>query len=189
MADERLRAHVPGRHLGLESGVVRLVDYDAAWPRLFAAERERLVSCVRAHTGRQMQLEHIGSTAIPGLVAKPVLDMLAAPWPGDDLDALIPVFEAAGYLYRPLQSTPERHFFRRGEPRQYHLHLTPNGSRVWRDQLGFRDLLRHNPLLASTYAELKRELAARYPTDREAYIEGKTAFVRDALRAAPPRDG
>lgn len=115
--------------------------------------------------------------------------MLAAPWPGDDLDPLVPAFEAAGYLYRPLQSTPERHFFRRGEPRQYHLHLTPNGSQVWRDQIGFRNLLRRNPLLASTYAALKHELAARYPMDREAYIQGKTAFVRDALRDAPQRDG
>jgi GrpB-like predicted nucleotidyltransferase (UPF0157 family) len=125
--------YAAARHLGLESGVVRLVDYDEEWPRLFAAERERLLSFVRAHCGRQIHLEHIGSTAVPGLAAKPVLDMLAAPWLGDDLDPLIPAFELPGYLYRPLQSTPERHFFRRGEPRQYHLHLTPLGSQVWRD--------------------------------------------------------
>lgn len=181
--------YAASRHLGLESGVVRLVDYDDAWPRLFEAEHERLRSFVRAYAGRHFHLEHIGSTAVPGLVAKPVLDMLAAPWQGDGLDPLIPAFEAAGYLYRPLQSTPERHFFRRGEPRQYHLHLTPHGSQVWRDQLGFRDLLRQIPLLASTYAALKHDLVARHPTNREAYIEGKTAFVRDALRDAPQRDG
>ena len=169
------------RHLGLESGAVRLVDYDDAWPRLFEAERERLVAFVRATTGRHVYLEHIGSTAVPGLVAKPVLDMLAAPWLGDDLDPLIPAFQAAGYVYRPLQSTPERHFFRRGDPRQYHLHLTPLGSQVWRDQLAFRNTLRRDPVVASTYAALKRELAERYPTDREAYIEGKTTFVRGAL--------
>lgn len=179
----------PARHLGLESGVVRLVDYDDAWPRLFEAERERLLSFVRAHAGRQIHLEHIGSTAVPGLAAKPVLDMLAAPWLGDDLDPLIPAFEAAGYLYRPLQSTPERRFFRRGEPRQYHLHLTPLGSQVWRDQLTFRNMLRLDPVVASAYAELKREVAARYPADREAYIEGKTAFVRDVLRDAQQRAG
>jgi GrpB-like predicted nucleotidyltransferase (UPF0157 family) len=160
------------------------VDYDDAWPRLFAAERERLLSVVRAHAGCQFHLEHIGSTAVPGLAAKPVLDMLAAPWPGEELGLLIPAFEAAGYRYRPLQSTPERQFFRRGEPRQYHLHLTPLGSQVWRDQLGFRDLLRRDPGVASAYAALKCELAARYPADREAYIEGKTAFVRNVIWTA-----
>ena len=122
--------------LGLESGVVRLVEYDSRWPELFEAEAERLRPVAERLS---LVLEHVGSTSIPGLCAKPVLDI-------------------------------------------YHLHLTLRGSAFWRDHLLFRDALRADPALREGYARVKRELAERYPTNREAYIEGKTPFVLEVLR-------
>lgn len=168
--------------LGLEPGVIRLVDYDDAWPEMFAIERER-IDTELARRGRRICLEHIGSTAVPGLAAKPVLDMLGAPAGAEAAESLIPDIEAAGYEYRPLVSTAERIFFRRGAPRQFHLHLTFRESHVWRDQLTFRDRLRANAVLAGEYLALKRELAARHPDDRDSYIRGKTEFVLRAIAA------
>jgi GrpB-like predicted nucleotidyltransferase (UPF0157 family) len=172
-------------HLGLESGVVRLVAYDDMWPSLFAAERDRINAALASH-GLAMHIEHIGSTAVPGLAAKPVLDILAAPLKGEHVEPLLAVIPLADYEYRPLSSTPERHFFRRGTPRQFHLHLTPFDSDVWRDQLVFRDRLRADARLAADYAALKRELAGKYPRDRESYINGKTEFVRRVVALPLP---
>lgn len=169
--------------LGLPSGVVRLVTYDLAWPSMFTAEAARL-ELLLATRGVVLQLEHTGSTAVPGLDAKPVLDLLAG-WQGTgSRPAAVHALQAAGYDYRGEQGIPGRDFFRRGEPRQFHLHLTAVGSAFWHDHLSFRDYLRANPEVAASYADLKRELAARYPTDRERYIEGKTAFVTAVLARA-----
>ncbi len=165
--------------LGLESGVVRLVDYDSAWPELFRLEALRIAAAVAPLT---LRLEHVGSTAVPGLVAKPVLDILAGYVPAANLPALIGGLERAGYLHRGNQGIPGREFFRRGEPRAYHLHLTAVGSDFWHDHLDFRELLISNADIRDAYGALKRDLASRYPHDREAYIEAKGPFVREALR-------
>lgn len=169
--------------LGLASGIVRVAPYDPAWPTLFAAEATRLDPLLSAK-GVMLRLEHTGSTAVPGLAAKPVLDLLAG-WEAPVVRAAaIGALEASGYQYRGEQGIPGRDFFRRGEPRQYHLHLTRVGSAFWDDHRTFRDYLRATPAAADAYAVLKRALAARYPTDRERYIEGKTAFVRTTLAHA-----
>src|SRR5205814_208261 len=147
------------RRLGLEPGAVRLVVYDEAWRLLFCQERDRLLASL-ARGARVMHLEHIGSTAVLGLAAKPILDMLAAPADAGSVDSFVPPLQQAGYEYRPLVSTADRHFFRRGVPRQYHLHLTQFGSAVWNDQLTFRDRLRADASVARAYETLKRELAS-----------------------------
>jgi GrpB-like predicted nucleotidyltransferase (UPF0157 family) len=175
------------RVLGLESGTVRVVPYDAAWPQLYDAEVTRLGPIMASH-GATIVFEHTGSTAVPGLVAKPVLDILAG---RPDSDAgrarAIEALQAAGYVYRGEQGIPGRDFFRRGDPRKYHVHLTSVGSDFWRDHQSFRNYLRAHPDAASEYAALKCELARRFPTDREAYIEGKAAFVRRILDLATQR--
>ena len=172
--------------LGLESGTVRVVRYDPSWPELYIAEAARLSTVLSRHGVRAM-LEHTGSTAVPGLVAKPVLDILAGRNIEDSRDAVIEAIEAAGYQYRGEQGIPGRDFFRRGNPRQYHIHLTHVGSEFWIDHLAFRDYLRVNPEAAERYAVLKLELAAAHPHDREAYIEGKTDFVHSILAASRER--
>jgi GrpB-like predicted nucleotidyltransferase (UPF0157 family) len=140
----------------------------------------------RLFTGAAVQLvfEHTGSTAVPGLAAKPIIDILGGFAVEDQRSAAIATLQAAGYVHRGEQEIPGRDFFRRGTPRQYHLHLTRVGSHFWLDHMQFREWLRAHADTAHRYAALKRELAERYPTDREAYINGKTAFVAEALRSA-----
>lgn len=168
--------------LGLESGTVRVVPYDAAWPRLFSEEADR----IRGVVGElPLTLEHTGSTAVPGLAAKPILDVLGGHPPDADLPSYIAAIERAGYVYRGEQGIPGRHFFRRGDPRSYHLHLAVRDGSFWRDHLTFRDALRGDSLLRDEYAALKLSLAKEYPRDREAYIAAKTMFVRAVLAGEP----
>jgi len=165
--------------LGLESGVVRLVDYNPTWPELFRLEASRISDALAPLAPR---LEHVGSTAVPGLPAKPVLDILGGYTALEDLPDIIAGLRRAGYVHRGNQGIPGREFFRRGEPRSYHLHLTMVGTDFWREHLDFREFLRSDASLRDAYGVLKRQLASRYPLDREAYIEGKGPFVREALR-------
>jgi GrpB-like predicted nucleotidyltransferase (UPF0157 family) len=167
--------------LGLESGAVRLVEYDLRWPELFAAERQRIEdACV----GLALRLEHVGGTSIPGMWAKPVLDIAAAR-PQDASPSLyIAAFERAGYEHRGEQGLPGREFFRRGHPRAYHLHLVDESGDHWRNYLAFRNYLREHPDALHRVAEAKRALAARFPRGREAYTEGKTPIVQEILRLA-----
>jgi GrpB-like predicted nucleotidyltransferase (UPF0157 family) len=165
--------------LGLESGVVRLVEYDARWPALFAAERQRILG--RCGT-LPLRLEHIGGTSIPGMCAKPVLDIAA----GRPRDRAIPDYiaalEQAGYEHRGERGVPGRQFFLRGQPRAYHLHLVEEDGGLWRDYVTFRDHLRAHEEAARQFATLKRALAARFPRDREAYMSAKSSHVQAILR-------
>jgi GrpB-like predicted nucleotidyltransferase (UPF0157 family) len=166
--------------LGLESGTVRVVAYDPTWPSLFAAEAERLRQCFAA-AELPLIIEHTGSTAVPGLAAKPILDTLAGYHEAASLPAYVEVLTEAGYVHRGEQEIPGREFFRRGNPRAYHLHLTAIDSLFWRDHLTFRNRLRTDTTLRDAYADLKRDLAATFPRDREAYISGKESFVNKVL--------
>lgn len=165
--------------LGLESKVVRVVPYDARWPQLFATEEARLR---RFLGGLSIELEHTGSTAVPGLAAKPILDILGGRPSSVSRGSAIDAIERAGYTYRGEQGVPGRDFFRRGDPRSHHLHLTAIGSEFWNDHRDFRDYLRTHPDARDAYAALKYDLAQKYPKDREAYIEAKTDFVTEILR-------
>jgi GrpB-like predicted nucleotidyltransferase (UPF0157 family) len=172
--------HIP---LGLESGTVRVVPYDATWPRLYADEVSRLRPFLD-RAGVTLVFEHTGSTAIPGMAAKPILDILAGRSTDEEREPAIRALEAAGYSYRGEQEIPGRDFFRRGEPRQYHVHLAHVHSAFHRDHIAFRDYLRAHAEAAAEYAALKRALAAKHPSDREAYILGKSAFVARILGLA-----
>lgn len=167
--------------LGLASGTVRLEPYDERWPQLFASEAKAIERALANH-GLSVALEHTGSTAVPGLCAKPIIDILAGRDPSTSRTALIAAIESAGYVYRGEQGIPGRDFFRRGEPRSYHVHLTEIASDFWNDHRAFRDYLRAHADAATLYGELKLDLARRFPKNREAYILGKTEFVRDILR-------
>jgi GrpB-like predicted nucleotidyltransferase (UPF0157 family) len=131
-----------------------------------------------------VELEHIGSTAVPGLAAKPIIDILAGRPVDTPRAAVIAAIEAADYEYRGEQEIPGRDFFRRGEPRSWHLHLTEIDSEFWRQHRAFRDYIRANPAAAQEYQRVKLELARRFPFDRPSYIDGKTEFVTGILRLA-----
>src|SRR5213595_1571726 len=167
--------------LGLERGVVRLVEYDARWPALFDVECQRIRDECRL---LPLRLEHVGGTAIPGMCAKPVLDIVAGRPLGAPIFDYVVAFKGAGYEHRGEQGVPGREFFRRGQPRAYHLHLVEAGGSLWCDYLAFRDYLRANTEAARDFADVKRALAARFPRDREAYIDANSAAVREILRLA-----
>lgn len=169
--------------LGLESGVVRVVSYDREWPELYLEESARIHAAVAGMGLTPLVLEHIGSTSIPGLAAKPILDMLAGAM-STPMPRYIAPLVTAGYVHRGEQGIPGREFFRRGEPRAYHVHMTAIGSAFWHDHLRFRDYLRRHPDARDEYARLKQTLAERFPRDREAYIDAKGPFVREVLRLA-----
>jgi GrpB-like predicted nucleotidyltransferase (UPF0157 family) len=167
--------------LGLESGMVRVVEYDARWPALFAAERQRIQDACGTLT---LKLEHVGGTSIPGLCAKPVLD-IAAGRPRDRAqEDYVAALERAGYEHRGERGVPGRQFFRRGQPRAYHVHLVEEGSLLWIEYLAFRDYLRAHPQLAREFADVKRTLAASFPRDRDAYLTAKSIHVQEILRLA-----
>ena len=132
------------------------------------------------------QIEHIGSTAIPGMESKPIIDMMASLADMSGSAALIPVLEANGYEYRPDSSLPERIFFANGprHSRTHHFSLTVEGSRFWDDHLLFRDYLRSNPGTMTAYRAIKQDLAKRFAEDRPSYTRGKEQFVQEILKAA-----
>jgi len=171
--------------LGLASRSVRVVAYDAAWPRLFQDESLRLRASLAPLA---IELEHTGSTSVPGLAAKPVLDILAGVANEAPIAPYIAALVAAGYVHRGEQGIPGREFFRRGDPRAYHVHLTRVGSGFWREHLAFRDYLRSHADVRDEYARLKLTLAAQFPADRTAYIDSKAPFIRRVLELASLAD-
>lgn len=165
---------------------VRLVAYDPEWPAQFVRERALLQRVLaRWLVG---PIEHIGSTAIPGMTAKPVIDIMAAV---EGLDASRPAIAAAaraGYIHFPYRADQMHWFCKPSEARRtHHLHLVSLGSALWRERLAFRDRLRSDAALAREYIALKQGLARRFAEDREAYTDAKTPFVRRVLDAATAR--
>lgn len=159
---------------------IRIVPHDALWPGRFTAEHAELADAIGAWaTGG---IHHVGSTAVPGLAAKPIIDILVGV---DSLEAARSCFQPVaglGYLHAPYRPE-EMHWFCKPHPsrRTHHLHLIPTGSNRFNDELAFRDRLRADRALAAEYASLKRDLAQRFPDDREVYTEAKTEFIVDVL--------
>ena len=157
-----------------------VVPYDPSWPARFAEERTTLARVLAPWLAGP--IEHIGSTAVPGLVAKPVIDIMAAV---NSLDASRPALRAVAaldYVYFPYR--PEiMHWLCKpsDEVRTHHLHLVPYGSALWHERLEFRDRLRADARIAAEYAALKLALADKHPFDREAYTDAKEPFVRRVL--------
>lgn len=162
---------------------VEIVEYNSSWPLLFEQEREALVRTLASWLAGP--IEHIGSTAIAGLAAKPVIDIMAAV---PSLEASRAAIEAAaeiGYCYFPYRAESE-HWFCKPSPmfRTHHLHLMPIGSRRWHDAIAFRDYLRRHPTIAAEYETLKRQLARDFHFDREGYTEAKRPFIDRIIKLA-----
>jgi GrpB-like predicted nucleotidyltransferase (UPF0157 family) len=176
--------------IGLRRGTVELRTYDPAWAEAFRAEAARLAQQVANAELPQLLFEHIGSTAVPGLEAKPIIDMLAGHQPGIDPRAYFLTLETAGYEYRGPQGVPEREFFVQGPEhhRTHHLNLVPFEGAFWRNHLIFRDRLRDEPAVQLAYGKLKRQLAASYPDDRAAYTAGKARFVSHIINGGHVSD-
>lgn len=173
-----------------EADDVAIVPADPAWPAQFAAE----AAAIQAALGRggAVLIEHVGSTAVPGLAAKPVIDMLLMP-PGDwPRDSVVSALQGIGYVYWAENPDPTRMFFVKGMPpfgsrRTHHVHVRSPAQAA--RLLRFRDYLRAHSDAATAYAHLKHQLAAAHPTDREAYTRGKDGFVSEILARADAEAG
>jgi GrpB-like predicted nucleotidyltransferase (UPF0157 family) len=155
---------------------VRLVKYDAAWPVQAAQELERIG---RALGPLAERLEHVGSTAVPGLAAKPILDLQLSVAAIEPRAQYVEPLERLGYLFVPAPESLDYHFFAKPpeRPRAYHLHVGEVGSAHEFRHLAVRDYLRAHADEAARYAALKRRVVTRHPHDRLAYIAGKEEFV------------
>lgn len=161
---------------GGSNAPVHIVSYDPTWPANFAAEREAISGLI----GRWIEggIEHVGSTAVPGLAAKPVIDIMAGVRSLAESRPAIAPLATLGYLYFPYQPQVMHWFCKPSDAyRTHHLHLVVYQSPRWKAVIAFRDYLRSHPAVVQEYESLKRELAQQHRNDREAYTEAKTAFV------------
>ncbi|MDQ3484559.1 MAG: GrpB family protein [Actinomycetota bacterium] len=161
--------------------VIEVVDYDATWPDLYAAWRDVLVAALGATARR---IEHIGSTAVPGLVAKPIIDVQVSVADLADEEAYVPALEAVGLQLRSRDGS--HRYFRpfAGRPREIHVHFCEVGSAWEAEHLCFRDYLRANPDARDEYARAKRDAVAHWADDGWAYTDAKTEVVLDILARA-----
>lgn len=162
----------------LAQGQVKLVEPTSRWAALFEEEACRL----RAALGRfGAVVEHCGSTSIPGIPAKPILDILiGAPEPLD-VASVRTELAPLGYEHATWAGVPGHEVFGKGDPRTHLIHLVPLNGPAWDRMLRFRDALRRDASLARQYGELKRQLAARYPDKRSAYTDGKADMIQRVL--------
>jgi GrpB-like predicted nucleotidyltransferase (UPF0157 family) len=154
---------------------VQVVTYDPAWPDLFERVRAYVWPAVRDVA---RGVEHVGSTAVPGLSAKPVIDACIVVESRRDVSACIARLGTIGYEHKGDLGVPDREAFSRpAELPRHHLYLSPRDSLSLRNHLGLRDYLRAHPVAARQYGELKASLASRFPDDIDGYIAGKTEFI------------
>jgi GrpB-like predicted nucleotidyltransferase (UPF0157 family) len=167
----------------LSAGVlIEIYPYDPAWPVMFEDERhllERILKPVLAGG-----IHHVGSTAVPGLAAKPIIDIMAGVLSLDEARTVFADLAELQYSYAPYR--PEMHWFCKPSPerRTHHLILVEPSGPWWEPRLRFRDYLRAHPDAANEYETLKRDLAAEHADDREAYTDEKTAFVERIVARA-----
>ena len=163
---------------------IRVVPYDAAWPDLFRREATRLEAALAPYaTG---PVEHMGSTSVPGLAAKPIIDMLVPIRSYDHGPDITVALRAVDWVAAPEPDDDDmrRLSFCFPDPgyRTHHLHAIEASSPRWRPWLAFRDALRRDPEAVREYARLKEQLARDYANDRDSYRAGKGAFVAAVLQ-------
>ena len=163
--------------IGQHKRDLTVIPYQSDWKEHF----EREANILRATLGEKaLRIEHIGSTSIPGIHAKAIIDMMVAVESLSQAKDLIPALESLGYVYRPIDTVPERMYFRKGhipEYRTHHLNLVTQESFFWKNQLAFRGYLRTHDQIAAEYVELKKQIAEEYTRTQEIDPDAKTEFV------------
>lgn len=159
---------------------VDVCSYDSEWPRVFDHIRDRVWPVVQ-HAA--LRMEHVGSTSVPGLAAKPVVDACIVVASRRDVPHVIKALGTIGYVHRGTLGVPDRDTFKPpADVPKHHLYASPRDSLSLRNHLGLRDYLRAHPDEAAEYGELKHALAERFPDDIDSYIAGKTDFILGILR-------
>jgi GrpB-like predicted nucleotidyltransferase (UPF0157 family) len=161
-----------------------VVPYRSEWKDLYDREADLLRSVLG---DKALQIEHIGSTSIPGMMAKPIIDMMVAVVSLAQAIELVPEIEALEYIYKPHDTIPERMFFAKEsapEHRTHHLNLAEMESGFWKYQLAFRDHLRAHDKIAGEYVDLKKRIAEEYAQTHQLDLEAKSEFVTSVLELA-----
>lgn len=171
--------------IGLRRRTVRLSDHHPSWGKYFRMEKELIL---RTIGDKVIEIRHIGSTSILGMPAKPIIDIMASVKTLVDVEPFTRHLIAIGYKDRGSGGVVGRRYFVKGEgeeeKKSHHLNFCEMNSFFWRSHLAFRDFLEQNADAAAQYARLKRELANKFPNDREAYTIEKEKFVRSILNLA-----
>jgi GrpB-like predicted nucleotidyltransferase (UPF0157 family) len=167
--------------LGLEHNVVRLSDHTQLWAELYREEEGRIMTAVRHLI---IGLEHIGSTAIPGIKAKPILDMMAGVAQLEKALLCKTPLEAIGYDYIADAGIANDYVFGKGLARTHYLHVVEYGGAKWTNHLCFRDRLRSDPELAQAYGKLKEELSRKFSHNRAKYHDAKSKFISEVVAVA-----
>ena len=161
---------------------ITIASYSPDWPILFTTERTLLLAALAPNS---FQIEHVGSTAVEGLAAKPVIDMMLGATSLREVESQIESLERLGYEYVPQHedAMPERRFFAKPlvRPRLFHLHSVVIGSKFWIEHIVFRDALRAHNHLAIAYEQLKRALADEHGDDRDGYTAAKGSFITTVI--------
>ncbi len=184
ISDEALEKIIIGE-MTPHNAPITIGDYDPEWPRLFSLEEHR----IRASLGdAALQLEHVGSTSVPGLAAKPIIDILLVVTDSRDEASYVPALEAAGYVLRAREPDWFEHRVLRGPDTAINMHVFSEGAAEIERMLRFRDRLRHNDADRDLYESTKRELALRSWRHVQHYANAKSAVVEEILaRAAANR--
>ena len=171
-----------GLMIGLKRGVVVLRTHNPLWGELFKQEKELISSVIADFL---IDIQHIGSTVIPNIVAKPIIDIAVAIDSIDNIEKIIPPLENIGFIYRGEQGIPDRHLFvKGGENVRTHLHVMQKGHYEWDKHILFRDYLKKHPNDAKQYSELKQKLFLKYGNDREKYTDSKSDFIQNIIKKA-----
>jgi len=160
--------------LGLDSKKVLLVDHDDKWKSFYNTEA---MIIKKALDELIIDIQHIGSTSIEGLKAKPIIDILVGLESFEKIDEVIKIMENLGYVYAHWAGIPGDYTFRKGEITTHLIHVVKYGENNWNHNIKFREILKNNPDLIKQYVELKEELAIKHPDSREKYTEGKSEFI------------
>lgn len=168
----------------MRRGTVKVEPYDARWMEEFEREKLRLL---QVFGDKIIQIEHIGSTSVEGLCAKPVIDMVAGVKNFDELPYFVELLQKLGYEYIPERMMGDRKFFPKGERdnRTHHLNIVIiNNPDQWVAPLAFRDYLTSHGDVRNEYANLKQDLAIKYSKNRDSYTKAKNTFIKSVLAKA-----
>ena len=178
MSDESWEAALIG---GVEKREIRIVDYDPDWPRKFETHARIIAGALG---GSALRIEHIGSTSVPGLAAKAIVDILVVVQDSRDESTYLPQLEAAGYVLRVREPHWNEHRMFKTPGMDVHIHIYSDGCREIQRNLTFRDRLRRNVDDSRRYEQTKRELAAKEWPDTNAYADAKTEVIESIIAAA-----
>jgi GrpB-like predicted nucleotidyltransferase (UPF0157 family) len=170
------------RHPGSmeDHDAILVVEHDSRWRGMFETERDALAKALIPGT----RIHHVGSTSVPGLAAKPIIDIMVCLERMSRAEEVDPLLAPFGYVNVPQEEDEVRLFYRKGMPRTHHLHVVQAGGDEEHRHLAFRDHLRSHPEAVERYAELKRRLAEEHAHDRPAYCEGKAGLITTLMREA-----